>query len=457
MTVRQCVNYLSNQDSSSVLFKSFNQAKDDIYPTFTICLKSTSKSTIFDPTKFPKGFLENCTAKHMGYNVQNCLSENALGYRDLLRGHPNNLTSLPDFDDVSVDVTKDIIVAFEVSLKHQEEEEGVQTKDKISELHLSYQDSGRICITRKSVFVPNEIRNIDTIKLLIPKLKQFQLWLHAYVHYPGHLIRSFGKMIHVVTTTAMSKSNLVTLEIRQVQVLRKRKDATSPCDDDLQNDDRKWREVVMDKVGCIPSYWKRLVGNSTKPDIAAECTRSEQLREIYYHYSPYIRMDNGTKHYDPPCTKMTSVTTVREHPQTQKTNLTLKFKYIADEYQETINIRSFELESMFSQIGGIIGNSNINIENIQVLFAIYRHISHCFIQTVLYGRYYIYIIHTYTHNSIQGVYMNYCIMFLQVSVLDTHFFKYPTYSYGLCRPPINVLTKHLEAQFQKTLHHHHDN
>ena len=98
--------------------------------------------------------------------------------------------------------------------------------------------------------------------------------------------------------------------------------------------------------------------NSTKGSVVTECNRPEQLWGIIKYYSPYSNLENATKNYDPPCTKMTSVTTVRAYEQTPKTNLTLKFTYFDDEYQETKNVRSFSLETLFSQVGGFIGNTN---------------------------------------------------------------------------------------------------
>ena len=45
--------------------------------------------------------------------------------------------------------------------------------------------------------------------------------------------------------------------------MRSRKDAREPCDDSLQNDDRKWMEKVVEVIGCFPPYWKDIFLNST--------------------------------------------------------------------------------------------------------------------------------------------------------------------------------------------------
>ena len=45
----------------------------------------------------------------------------------------------------------------------------------------------------------------------------------------------------------------------QVTLLRKRHDAITPCDKDLENEDLKIMNAVINEVGCVPSFWKYLL------------------------------------------------------------------------------------------------------------------------------------------------------------------------------------------------------
>ena len=47
-------------------------------------------------------------------------------------------------------------------------------------------------------------------------------------------------------------------KISQVSILRKRKDATTPCNDSLIDDEFQMRIKLSGEVGCIQVYWKNL-------------------------------------------------------------------------------------------------------------------------------------------------------------------------------------------------------
>ena len=85
--------------------------------------------------------------------------------------------------------------------------------------------------------------------------------LEVYIHYPGQLMAVFDSDPKL-SINVSSLSNVIhcpTLEVSQLQVLRKRVDGRQHCNKDIMSDvDIRWREAVIDNVGCIPTYWKSL-------------------------------------------------------------------------------------------------------------------------------------------------------------------------------------------------------
>ena len=46
MGLTQVIRYFDNKDSSSIHYKTFNQSPIDVYPTFSVCLFSTDRSSL---------------------------------------------------------------------------------------------------------------------------------------------------------------------------------------------------------------------------------------------------------------------------------------------------------------------------------------------------------------------------------------------------------------------------
>ena len=53
--------------------------------------------------------------------------------------------------------------------------------------------------------------------------------------------------------------NHFTFEIMQVTKMKYRTKGSIPCDPELANDDAKWMNHVIEKIGCIPNYWEGFI------------------------------------------------------------------------------------------------------------------------------------------------------------------------------------------------------
>ena len=147
MTYEQFLKYSKNEDSSSVSFRGFNYEERDVYPTFSICMHSTKgailkRSPNFEGLHTPAG--------------QNMYHKMLIG-KDELRKEFHNF----NFDENSVDVLEDFVNMFVSYTKQGKQISPWSRQDKNksnSPFYKSYQDPTNFCITRKDIFVKNQIR-----------------------------------------------------------------------------------------------------------------------------------------------------------------------------------------------------------------------------------------------------------------------------------------------------------
>lgn len=74
----------------------------------------------------------------------------------------------------------------------------------------------------------------------------------------------------------------ITINISQVSILRRRYDSRTRCNQDLgSNVDMRWREAIMTKMKCIPTYWKNLDQSIEFSRIGYKaCLRRDQYRDF---------------------------------------------------------------------------------------------------------------------------------------------------------------------------------
>ena len=142
-----------------------------------------------------------------------------------------------------------------------------------------------------------------------------------------------------------------------MEVLRKRPDAIDLCNETLKDDDSQWRQSVIQKIQCIPTFMKRFLSYSSAQTQLQECNPT-QHKEMEETYSPFDNFPAVGTLYTPPCTLMSSIVTINEDlarfDDPNSTSLILKFEYPL-EYKETVNTRAFIVYDLWSQIGGIVG------------------------------------------------------------------------------------------------------
>ena len=346
--------FLRNEDSSSIVIRKFNTAPRDMHPTFTICLRSTHggifsdryleqgfnldgkkyQNTLLGREKMCKSFPRVCEKNNVSpSNISNVIFEKAI-----IKLH--NFMRFYGLEDKS---NPDAFVR-----KWSSTENKLEGEENLP-LYLSYQDSLRICFTRKTRFDFGLIYRLEWITLNSTFLvAQKALSAFLLIHHPMQTVRGFDKSVFFSPKETTANLNVFTLS--QVRVLRRRPDANDPCNP-KPNDDELFRKAVIKKVGCIPPYWK----NGTLSDLKSipDCAMFSQLKEM-------ARIIDKTSSvmalYDPPCNEMTMNANTMEYKGRHGiTQWLIRFKYMDEHYQEIQNKRDFGLDSLGSSIGGYIG------------------------------------------------------------------------------------------------------
>ena len=112
----------------------------------------------------------------------------------------------------------------------------------------------------------------------------------------------------------------------------------------------------MNKVGCIPTYWKYLnISNSFSLNFRKDCYKS-----IHYEmfFNQLLGVDEGKVSYEPSCTQSTIISTMLSTGQREDKNssyILLEINHTSEYYIEVINVKAKSFEDLWSQIGGVIG------------------------------------------------------------------------------------------------------
>ena len=345
MSYQQLLQYLRNEDSSSVSFRKFNSDKRDVYPSFSICMHSVKGATL---KKYPD---------IQGFNGSN----GAEIYRKMLKGRHKLSMEFKtfDFENNSIDILSEFVDMF-VSYSKQGKQISVwnrkQYKHTESPFYKSYQDPYFSCITKSVRFVKNQILHYDYLVLnAVGFLKYMKnatrhdntTNLFFYVHHPGQLLREFGKQTFQLNrldfeNTVNNTNNYREIHISQVDVVRKREGGIIPCHDGLDDEDHQWLNSVISEVRCVPTYWRGTHHSSSSAHAEIpDCNSSDQYGNLHEHYLPPNNFDTGANLYDSPCDQMrTTLNYLQKDLSTADNVLVLALSYNTEEYREVLNHRA---------------------------------------------------------------------------------------------------------------------
>ena len=342
----QFIEYLKNEDSSSISFRKFNHEKRDLYPIYSICMHSTKGAIL----KLPPKDLGNETRLGMS-----SFHKMLIGIEEL----HENFNDI-DFENNTVDIFNEFFQMFVSFTKQGKEAVSWPGNQKSKSSHSppfyrSYNDSYFCCITKDVKFTKSQILHYDYLVLNAQKLYNYMknvsnydntTNLFLYVHHPGQLVREFGKQTFQLNQLDFQNAingtgNYHEIHLSHVEVVRKRFDGIIQCNATLDDEDDMWIQKAISSVKCIPTYWKKTSSDTIKPNLP-ECNCSTQYANLHKHFLPPNNFESTTKLYKEPCNQMRiTLNLLQKDLHNPGSALVLAFNYNTEEYRETLNHRAF--------------------------------------------------------------------------------------------------------------------
>ena len=353
LTIKEIVRYNTNDDSSSISYKKFNDSPKDKYPVITLCFygRYGQYRTIYKQKNIEKSGLS------------------VLQYREILIGKSNSapeINDLPNFSSATIALNEMIrkIATFDDQDKAINKWSLRENKKPPSENnslvpilnssywpgYVSYQNPNQICYTQYTRFEKGFVKSVDLIHIDSKMLDELlgEGFLYFYVHYPGQTIRNFGREVFSIMLRKKYTKKRIAIRLSDISILRRRANARQPCEPNMKNEDDVFRNDVVSRIGCIPPYWTT---NETMDSKFGKCTSSSQLQKAYY-YSRYENVKYILGKHPPPCTEMTVSSSVDMQGSSQ---LKLHFQYRTNQYLEITNKRDFSARNLWSSVGGYVG------------------------------------------------------------------------------------------------------
>ena len=233
-------------------------------------------------------------------------------------------------------------------------------------MFITYQEPRAICYTKEVGFEKDQLLFQETAVFNSTRMVESKLSMSLMFHQKGRLLKEWSDGNYYSLSSEQIQRGLnnkgyqIKLKLTWIGVLKKRSTSRYPCKDLVDEDKKLMQDAIME-VGCIPTFWGRLISYSsfvnTNTAVLQKCTEKEQFLKIYS--STYNMLQGMRKKYDPPCINVEILNRIEKRPIPLKLHkepsLTLKFQYLKEEYKYIENRKSFDDESLLSMTGGYVG------------------------------------------------------------------------------------------------------
>ena len=334
---------------SKVSFRLFNQINEDKYPDITFCLEGNHiKDSTEEFQLSPTVVSDIMKGKVSTDSLDQRLSKKIIDSKS---------------DELFIDLSE-ILLSFAFTTNDNStvySKQMVHSDDpsrKIKSVFQStYSDPDKVCFTRNS-FLETGTGTLRKQDEIIFDIRHMTGWfyLKLFLHYPGQFIRTIERPIYEMEIKRYWIAEHITVLISDVTTLRRRNKPSDPCDDRTVEDGQEFRKKVMKEVKCKPSYWNDLPHPKIYDwDSIPLCRTSKELENVYMHIKNISRIVSSGPL---PCTEMAISATIQnkmiEYGELPG-RIHILVRYSTLQYQQIINVRDFDFDSMFSAIGGFVG------------------------------------------------------------------------------------------------------
>ena len=361
MTKKEITRFWDNNDTSSVAIKRFNKSNDENikFPTFSICFQGGY--VMYSSKEFQKD--SGTTAKNFKTKIRK--------YRSFLEGFiPYNHNAMKRFSSLSslAIKLKGLVRKFDIL-----NENSIKINRWNNSMHntnlpfvASYQTTRLICFTLEDKLSSQIGKTGDLITFQRSALKKLEWrdsknrnagWIYLYMHAQGQLIRNLDKPIFSLNVVSLNVNNSDfnghhAVSLKRVDVLKNRQDASTPCRSYPINEDTEYLRSVVEKVQCVPIYWKALNISGADVPLCNSTDDYRTLHEVYNGYLPAPMFWIELKWE--PCYEMV-VSSVLNTKEADNFRIEIRYQDLGSRYFETINSRDFGFENLWSSLGGIVG------------------------------------------------------------------------------------------------------
>ena len=359
--------YAENRDAIFISMKTFNENPIDTYPTFTLCFQGDKFHWYHDDNIFDSYGL-NATQ----YEI---MLKSGTAMKDELNKTSGVYSKTPvifnDGENVNFDQFHLKTNNFVHELKYFTEG-AINDAHYISDQHgnasidaylnLSYQTATRICFTRTSDDALKSIRLEDLVTFngsIMGHKRYKNTEIQVFIHAPNQLVVSLDKPKYRASFEHLTSSlygvtgknpQILEFKVSQVKQLRKRPDSNTPCNENILDYDLYYQMEIVEKLRCVPPYWKRKFFDENK---TKECTSPTKIQEAHRMISDPKSI---LKLKELPCTEMIlmSLDSINYEPTPKPKDISIAFFYTEKTYEEIQYNRMMGFESWLSNTFKII-------------------------------------------------------------------------------------------------------
>ena len=362
-TLLFCIQYGENADSNLTVVKKFNIETKDKYPTFSFCFTGHKVHWINDLSIFKSYGLIPMQFENMikGQTAIRYEKNHSLQLYKRIPTMMNNV-NFSNFDQLHVKAT-DFINEISYYYENSEHNDHYANDQRLKVnpeylIKLSYQSPDTICFTRKDEDPLNSIRLHDLITLNMTNLRRDNQYeetkLNIFVHYPGQLMRSLDWPVYRTSIDKLRDTIfdefILEIKIFGIKTLRKRPDSNTPCNHDIQNEDRYLQKQLIKELRCIPIYWKKLFTLEHNLKVCGQ----EKHKSAYANIS---NMRNILQWNTQPCNEMVLQTAdfLNYKPVITPKGGAVAFYYSNKIFEEIQYSKAVEFQNWLSNVGGFVG------------------------------------------------------------------------------------------------------
>ena len=340
MTYFQFKYYFNDEDLLAITYRKFNAEEHDEYPTFSICVYGVD-GAIFKQSH--DIFKSSNITRATYYNYLNGSRED---YSAQLREIK--------FHDVALDIDDGYLVSSNETFRRWGKLNAETTT-----LIPAYRDHEVMCISKNITYRKDVKQNWDLVVLKSSIFYDMRRILDICVHQKGRLSRAHWTGCYNFEPKRFVDT--IVIDVGQVEVVKKREKGKIPCDPNLEHEDKYMLRQIIQNVGCLPTYWEKLVRGYRLNQTNRICkTVAEYKRAVHQYLDAIESFEINDSSYKKPCTvMMTSITTRETRSQnllkTFSGKLFLYFSYHQNVYREIVNTKAYTSETLLAQVGGFVG------------------------------------------------------------------------------------------------------